>query len=48
MGSISPAHLLIAAFVVVLLFGAGRISRLCKDAGQGIRAFRDALKGDGD
>jgi sec-independent protein translocase protein TatA len=48
MGSLSVWHLVLIVFAFVLLFGAGRISKLGKDAGQGIREFRDGLKGDGD
>ena len=36
-------HLLILVLVVVLLFGAGKIPRLAKDLGIGIRAFRKGL-----
>lgn len=47
MGGLSPVHLLIAAAVVLLLFGGrGKLSGLMGDAAKGIRAFRDGLKGE--
>lgn len=47
MGSLSPVHWIIIAAVVLLLFGGrGKLSGLMGDAAKGIRAFRDGLKGD--
>ncbi|HZZ36777.1 MAG TPA: twin-arginine translocase TatA/TatE family subunit [Caulobacteraceae bacterium] len=47
MGSLSPIHWIIIAAVVLLLFGGrGKLSGLMGDAAKGIRAFRDGLKGD--
>ena len=47
MGSFSPIHWLLLAAVVLLLFGGrGKLSGLMGDAAKGIRAFRDGLKGD--
>ena len=47
MGSLSPIHWLIIAAMVLLLFGGrGKLSGLMGDAAKGIRAFRDGLKGD--
>ncbi|MEP6967684.1 MAG: twin-arginine translocase TatA/TatE family subunit [Pseudomonadota bacterium] len=47
MGSLSPWHLLLIAAVVLLVFGGrGKLSGLMGDAAKGIRAFRDGLKGD--
>ena len=49
MGSFGPIHWLIVAAVVLLVFGGrGKISGLMGDAAKGIRAFRDGLKGDED
>jgi sec-independent protein translocase protein TatA len=39
-----PTELLIIAGIVVLLFGASRLPKLGKSAGQGIRGFKDGLK----
>ncbi len=39
-------ELLIILFIVLLLFGAGRISRLGADLGRGIRELRTAFKED--
>ena len=47
MGSLSPVHWIIIAALVLLLFGGrGKLSGLMGDAAKGIRAFRDGLKGD--
>jgi sec-independent protein translocase protein TatA len=47
MGSLSPIHWIIIAAVVLLLFGGrGKLSGLMGDAAKGIRAFREGLKGD--
>ena len=47
MGSFSPIHWIIIAAVVLLLFGGrGKLSGLMGDAAKGIRAFREGLKGD--
>ena len=40
----SPWQLLIVAGLVVLLFGAGRLSKIMGEAGMGIKAFRKGLK----
>ncbi len=37
-------ELLIVLAIVVLLFGVGRIGRVAGEMGNGIRAFREALK----
>ncbi len=47
MGSFSPVHWIILAALVMLLFGGrGKISGIMGDAAKGIRAFREGLKGD--
>jgi sec-independent protein translocase protein TatA len=46
MGTFSIWHLLIILIVVVLLFGAGRVSDLGKGLGEGIRNFKKGLGGD--
>ena len=45
MGAFSIWHLLILGAVVLLLFGGGgKISRLMRDMGKGITAFKKGLK----
>lgn len=43
---IGAPELLIILFLVVLLFGVGRISKVFGELGNGIRAFRQGLQGD--
>jgi len=43
---IGVPELLIVLVIVLLVFGVGRLSRLGKDLGEGIREFRKGLKGD--
>ena len=39
-----PIFLILA--LVLVLFGAGRIPRIMKDIGSGMRAFKEGLEGD--
>lgn len=39
-------ELLIILALIILLFGAGRISKLGQELGSGIRAFREGLRGE--
>ncbi|TAK10890.1 MAG: twin-arginine translocase TatA/TatE family subunit [Anaerolineae bacterium] len=39
-------ELLVILFIVVLVFGIGRISKVAGELGSGIRSFREGLKGD--
>ena len=39
-------ELLIILVIIVLLFGTGRLQGVGKGLGEGIRGFRDAMKGD--
>lgn len=39
-------EILIIAFIVLLLFGARRIPELMRGLGEGIRSFKDSLKGE--
>ncbi|MFN7037251.1 MAG: twin-arginine translocase TatA/TatE family subunit [Bellilinea sp.] len=39
-------ELLVVLVIVLLLFGVGRISKIAKELGSGIRAFREGLKGE--
>jgi len=43
---VSLAQLLVILFVILILFGTGRISSVMGDLGKGMRAFRDELKGE--
>jgi sec-independent protein translocase protein TatA len=46
LGSLGPTELIIILVIVILLFGVGRIGKIAGELGGGMRAFRDALKGD--
>jgi sec-independent protein translocase protein TatA len=39
-------ELILILLIIVLLFGVGRISKVGKELGTGIRAFREGLQGD--
>jgi len=39
-------ELIIILIIVIILFGAGRISRIGKEAGQAISAFKSGLAGE--
>jgi sec-independent protein translocase protein TatA len=44
---LGTTELIIVLVIVILLFGAGRIGRIAKELGQGIRSFKDGLGGTG-
>ncbi len=46
MDTIGVPELLLILVIVLLLFGVGRIGKIGGEIGQGIKAFRDGLKGD--
>jgi sec-independent protein translocase protein TatA len=47
MGGLSIWHwLIIAAIVLVIFGGGGKLSSLLGDAGKGMKAFKDGLKDD--
>lgn len=46
MGNIGPGELLLIAFVALLVFGAGRVADIGKGLGQGIRNFKEGLRGE--
>ncbi|HTQ56784.1 MAG TPA: twin-arginine translocase TatA/TatE family subunit [Bryobacteraceae bacterium] len=48
MRSIGFPELLVILVVVVLLFGTKKIPEFAKGLGEGIRNFKDAMKGDDD
>jgi len=42
----SPMHLLILAVVILVLFGGKKIPEMMKGLGQGVREFKDGMRGD--
>lgn len=42
---LGPLELVIILVIVLLIFGVGRLGRLGKDLGEGIREFRKGLSG---
>jgi sec-independent protein translocase protein TatA len=46
MGEFSPIHWLIVLAVIVLLFGGRRIPEVMRGLGEGIRSFKDGMRGD--
>ncbi|MDE3110111.1 MAG: twin-arginine translocase TatA/TatE family subunit [Acidobacteriota bacterium] len=42
----SPIHLLIVAIVVLVLFGGRKIPEVMKGLGQGVREFKDGMRGE--
>jgi sec-independent protein translocase protein TatA len=45
-GSLGLPELLIIFLIVMVLFGAGKLAGLGRGLGEGIRNFRNSLKGD--
>ncbi|MBQ7536636.1 MAG: twin-arginine translocase TatA/TatE family subunit [Rickettsiales bacterium] len=45
---LSAWQIFVIIAVVLILFGAGRIPRIMKDIGSGMRAFKEGLEGDSD
>jgi len=45
MGSLGWTEILLILLVVVLLFGARKLPELGRGLGDGIRSFKDAIKG---
>jgi len=43
---LGPTELIIILVIVIVLFGAGRISKIAGELGQGIREFRKGLSPD--
>jgi sec-independent protein translocase protein TatA len=46
MGEFSPIHWLIVLAIVVLLFGGRRIPEVMRGLGEGIRSFKEGMRGD--
>jgi sec-independent protein translocase protein TatA len=41
--NLGPTELIIILVIIIILFGAGRISKIAGELGQGIREFRKGL-----
>jgi sec-independent protein translocase protein TatA len=48
MGELSIYHWFIVLLIIVLLFGGRKIPELLRGLGNGIRSFRDGLRGTAD
>lgn len=46
MDFLAPMHLLILAAVLILIFGAKKIPEAMRGMGEGIRSFKDGMRGD--
>jgi len=44
----SLTQLLIILFIILILFGAGKLPKVMGDLGRGLKAFRDEMKDDKD
>ena len=42
----SPWHLVLIALVIVLFFGGRKIPEMMKGLGQGVREFKEGMRGD--
>lgn len=45
-GRLGPTEILILLALVLLLFGSRKIGQLGKDLGEGIRGFKQSVRGD--
>jgi len=43
---LSLPHILVLLLIIVILFGGRRIPELMRGLGQGVREFREGMKGD--
>jgi len=46
-GSLGVPELLLILLIVIIIFGAGKLPQLGRGVGEGIRNFRNSLKGEG-
>jgi sec-independent protein translocase protein TatA len=46
MGEFSPFHWMIVALVILVLFGGRKIPEVMRGLGQGIKEFKEGMKGD--
>ncbi len=44
--NLGPMELVFVFLIVLLVFGAGKVPKLAKDIGSGIRVFRKSMAGD--
>jgi sec-independent protein translocase protein TatA len=44
--NLGPTELIIILVIIIVLFGAGRISKIAGELGQGIREFRKGISGE--
>ena len=44
-GQLGPWELLLILVIVLLIFGVGRVSKIGRELGEGIREFRNGLSG---
>ncbi len=42
----SPMHLVIIAVVILVLFGGAKIPQVMRGLGQGVREFKEGMRGD--
>jgi sec-independent protein translocase protein TatA len=45
-GSLGVPELLLILLIVIIIFGANKLPQLGRGLGQGLRNFKDAIKGD--
>jgi sec-independent protein translocase protein TatA len=45
MGELSPIHWLIVLAIIVLLFGGKKIPEVMRGLGEGIRSFKEGMRG---
>jgi sec-independent protein translocase protein TatA len=46
-GSLGVPELLLILLIVIIIFGANKLPQLGRGLGQGLRNFKDAIKGEG-
>ena len=46
MGEFSPMHWLVVIAIIVVLFGGKRIPEVMRGMGEGIRSFKEGMRGD--
>ena len=46
MGELSPLHWLVVLAIVMLFFGGRKIPEMMKGLGEGVRSFKEGMRGD--